>query len=113
MKQQNYTGYFRVYQNDTAITKVSTNDFRQTKLTHGAHYALPAGEGFYYGYKTLAKAMQMAKTGALAHINLLLGMGKAGEAELLQYRMDHYDDLNNNLIDANIDKARVTADYAL
>jgi hypothetical protein len=120
MEQQNYIRYFRVFKHDTVITEISTNDFRpptlrpsgkdwlvgNTTTVLGAiadiSYALPPLGVLFFGYKTRAKAMEGAKAGALAYINLLIAMGEAGEQTLLQYRMDHYEDLNINLVEANI-----------
>jgi hypothetical protein len=104
MKQSNYNRYFRVFQNDTTVTEVSTNDFKRVKL-QGANlqhlvYSLP--EPLFYGYLTEAKAMEMAKAGALEHINALIAMGKDGELALYEYRFHHYQDLTVNLVEANI-----------
>ncbi len=120
MKQQNYIRYFRVFKNDTLITEISTNDFRPLKLrASGRHWLIGAtgkvlctiasvnyalSDSPFYGYKTHLEAMKMAKSGALSYINSLIAMGKPGEKTLLQYRMDHYEDLNINLVQANIYK---------
>ena len=120
MKQQNYIRYFRVFKNDTRTTEISTNDFSPLKLRPSGKnwligstgeilgaiadipYALPQLGVLFYGYKTHAEAMEGAKAGALSYINSLIAMGEAGEELLLQYRMDHYEDLNINLVEANI-----------
>jgi hypothetical protein len=120
MKQQNYTRYYRVFKNDTVITEFSANDFQPLKLKASGrnwtigntgeilgaiadiHYVLPPLGVLYYGYKTHAEAMEGAKAGALFYINSLIAMGEAGEQTLIQYRMDHYEDLNINLVEANI-----------
>jgi len=120
MKQQNYTRYYRVFKNDTIITEFSANDFQPLKLKASGGkwiiantgeilgaiadipYVLPPLGVLYYGYKTHAKAMEGAKAGALYYINSLIAMGEAGAQTLLQYRMDHYEDLNINLVETNI-----------
>jgi len=104
MIQRNYSRYFRVFHNDTAVTEISTNDWRYVKV-HPAKvkpivYSLP--EPLFYGYLTLAKAMEMAKAGALAHINALIAMGRDGELALYEYRFRHYQDLAVGLVEANI-----------
>lgn len=120
MKQQNYIRYFRVFKNETLITEISTNDFRPLKLRASGKRWLIGNTGevlcaisaidyrlsdsLFYGYRTHIEAMKMAKAGALSHINSLIAMGKQGEQSLLQYRMDHYEDLNINLVEANIYK---------
>jgi hypothetical protein len=127
MKQPNYIRYFRVFQNDTAITEISTNDFLPLKLKPNkknwligetgkilcpiadVKYRLPAGGALFYGYNSREKAMEMAKAGALKHINLLIDEGKPGEKALYQYRFDHYEDLTVNLVEANIRKIQEEA----
>ncbi len=108
MKQHNYSRYFRVFRDDTAVTEVSTNNFLPVNPKHiklqGLAYTLPINEPLFYGYLTRIKAMEMAKAGALAHINVLIDQGKAGEHALYQYRFDHYEDLTVNLVEANIQK---------
>jgi hypothetical protein len=120
MKKSNYIKYFRVFQNDTVVTEVSTNDFRPLKLTPfqkdwligrtknvlcsiaSVKYALLANSTFFYGYSSRAKAMEMAKIGAMNYINNLIKQGEAGRETLAQYRFDHYQDLHVNLLEANI-----------
>jgi hypothetical protein len=124
MKKNNYSLYFRVFKNDTAVTKVSTNDFLPLTLipekgnwliaaTHlilgpiaKTAYALLPDKLAYAGYADEAKAMEMAKLGAQEYINRLIGQGKAGEKALLQYRRDHYEDLHINLVFANIENVK-------
>jgi hypothetical protein len=60
----------------------------------------------FYGYTTQVKAMEMAKAGALRYINSLIDLGEAGEKQLLQYRTDHFEDLEVNLVYANIETIR-------
>jgi hypothetical protein len=108
MKQHNYTRYFRVFKDDTSVTEISTNDFLPVKPNPANDdspvYQLPVNERLYYGYLTKAKAMEMAKGGALEHINLLLDQNESGEKELYQYRFDHFQDLTVNLVEANIEQ---------
>ncbi|MDO3628163.1 hypothetical protein [Mucilaginibacter sp. BT774] len=123
MKQRNYIRYFRVFKNDTVVTEVSTNDFQPLKFKPfkkdwligntkdvfcaiaSVNYSLPIDDALFYGYSTRAKAMEMAKAGALAHINALIVMGKDGELALYEYRFHHYQDLTVSLVEANIHEA--------
>jgi hypothetical protein len=104
MKRNNYSRYFRVFHNDTTVTEISTNDFRRVRLqpANFEHIVYSLPEPLFYGYLTEAKAMEMAKAGALEHINALIAMGKDGELALYEYRFHHYQDLTVNLIEANI-----------
>jgi len=106
MKQHNYLRYFRVFKNDTVVTEISTNDFIPVKreLITGKEitYTFPINEPLFYGYLDRAKAMEMAKAGALEHINSLIAMGEDGELALYEYRFHHYQDLTINLAEANI-----------
>jgi hypothetical protein len=128
MKKNNYSRYFRVFQNDTTVTEISTNDFLPLKLKPvkkdwligdtatvlctiaGAKYALPENEPLFYGYTTQIKAMEMAKAGALKYIDILISEGKESAKKLLQYRMDHYEDLQTNLVYANIEALKAETD---
>jgi hypothetical protein len=107
MKQNNYARYYRVFQNDTVVTEISTNNFRQqrTKPVDGipVTYCFPVNEPFFYGYSTMAKAMEMAKAGALKHIDTLIAKGKKGEKALFKYRFDHFQDLTVNLVERNVE----------
>ena len=49
--------------------------------------------------------MEMAKAGALEHINSLIALGKDGELALYEYRFHHYQDLTVSLVEANIHEA--------
>jgi len=106
MKQHNYYKYFRVFKNDTAVTEISTNDFitvKQKLITaQEVTYTFPINEPLFYGYLDREKAMEMAKAGALEHINSLIAMGKDGELALYEYRFHHYQDLTVNLVEENI-----------
>lgn len=120
MKKSNYTKYFRVFKYDTSVTEVSTNDFKPIRaeakrreslpgdfrdtlcIIPSNPYSLPADDCMFYGYSTRVHAMEKAKAGAQAYINLLTDRAEAGIQKLKQYRMDHYEDLNINLLEANI-----------
>jgi hypothetical protein len=104
MKQHNYYRYFRVFTNDTNVTQISTNDFIPLlpKPDSRQDIIYKLAEPFFYGYFNQIKAMEMAKAGALRHINALIDLGKAGEKTLFQYRFDHFQDLTVNLVEANI-----------
>jgi len=124
MSKNNYSRYFRVFENDTAVTEVSTNDFRTLKFNPvkkdwlfagttnvlsviaDTKYRLPLNEPLFYGYSSRGKAMEMAKAGALRYINLLIDEGENGEEKLLQYRRDHYEDLHINLVYDNIENVK-------
>ena len=104
MQQHNFTNYYRVYQHDTAVRKVSANDFKQV-ITHIAFppvYLLPTDGTMFYGYLNQIEAMEKAKAGALAYIERIIKKVDEGIDRLKQYRVDHYEDLNINLLDANI-----------
>jgi hypothetical protein len=104
MKQHNYSRYFRVFTDDTTVTQISTNDFVPLlpKSNNRRQITYKLAEPFFYGYFNQIKAMEMAKAGALRHINKLIDRGKAGEKALYQYRFDHFQDLTVNLVEANI-----------
>jgi len=119
MEKHNFTKYYRVYKNDTKVTEVSTNDFIPLTTRHfkagwligppvdvlcsiPSCYSLPADDAMYYGYASKVKALEMAKVGAIRHINAMLKAGPAANNELMKYRSDHYNDLNVTLRDANI-----------
>lgn len=105
-QRHNYYNFYRVNKNDTTITTISTNNFKPVKPRPysfmPAVYTLQRCIDDCYYFVDLVNAMEKAKAGALAYIELLIGEGEAGMAALLQYRMDHYEDLHINLVDANI-----------
>lgn len=119
MERHNFTRYYRVYKNDTTVTEVSTNNFIPLTTRHfkagcvvgppidvlcaiPSYYSLPADDAMYYGYSNKIEAMEMAKAGAIRHINVMLKAGLSRSTELMQYRSDHYTDLNVTLREANI-----------
>jgi hypothetical protein len=104
MQQHNFTNYYRVYQHDTAVTKVSANDFKHviTRIAFPPAYSLPTDGTMFYGYLNQIEAMEKAKAGALAYIEGIIKKVDEGIDQLKQYRVDHYEDLNINLLDANI-----------
>lgn len=123
MKQHNFIKYYRVFEHDTLVTEISSNDFKPVKskqfkrgrlidrpvnaidLIPSHLYSLPTDGTMFYGYANKAQAMKMAKAGALKYIDVLIGQADSSAEKLKQYRNDHYDDLNVNLVDANIRKA--------
>lgn len=120
MKQSNYIKYFRVFKNDTAVTEVSTNDFKpfqskrpKTEPTAGKSknavdpvpgciYSLPPDQEMFYGYLTRFEALERAKAGAIAYIDVMIKDEEKDIQKLKQYRMDHFEDLNINLLEENI-----------
>ncbi|MDV6217845.1 hypothetical protein R1T15_25250 [Mucilaginibacter sp. L3T2-6] len=120
MKKNNFIKYYRVYKNDTSVTEVSVNDFKPVlpgRFKRGipiagpgdAHcplpcfeYSLPPDGSMFFGYPDKVTAMEKAKAGALAYINEMIKEVELGIKKLVQYRNDHYEDLNINLLDANI-----------
>lgn len=125
MINHNYGRYFRVFQNDTTVTEISTNDFKPVEKRIAkkkqslkdkpdsidiGEYVLPPDETFFYGYSNRAKAMEMAKAGALRYINLLIAQGKESEETLLQYRSDHFEDLNNTLTYVSIEALKAKSE---
>ena len=98
MQQEPYARYFRVFQNDTAITEISTNNFFKANTRPASPLLLlPLGQ-LFRGYRSRELAIEAAKTGARSYINQLIALGDSGKELLLQYRSDHYDDLNFNLV---------------
>jgi hypothetical protein len=106
-----------VYKNDTAIIKASTNDFKpyqpilrqiktacNTNCKSAPAFSLPSDEFMFYGFLSQIRAMKHAKKGALKHISKLIDDGEKSYDLLLKYRLDHYEDLNVNLVDRNIRK---------
>jgi len=105
MKKNNYSRYYRFLRNDTAVSQVSTNDFRpfiKFQPNAATTYSLVINEPFYYGFLSRTRAMEMAKAGALEYMETLLDKGRSGMEALLKYREDHYEDLNQNLTYDNI-----------
>ncbi len=107
MQKQTIFRYYRVYQNRTAVTEVSVNDFRpvpKTPLVFGGSYSLPEKNDLFRDYVDRAEAMEQAKLGALAHINEMISEVEVAIARLINYRNDNHEDLNVNLLEANIRK---------
>jgi len=105
MKKNNYSRYFRFLKNDTVIDEISTNDFKpfKAKPPKTPSYSLIIKDPLYYGFLNRARAMEMAKAGALEYMDTLIDKGRSGIEALLKYRDDHYEDLNENLTYANIE----------
>lgn len=112
--------YYKVYLNGTSVTEVSANDFTPNPNRHFKNgwvtggkinefssvpshfYSLPAAENMYYGYTDKPMAMRKAKAGALKYINAITAEIKGSIAKLKKYREDHFEDLNDTLLDQNI-----------
>ncbi|WP_295772828.1 hypothetical protein [uncultured Mucilaginibacter sp.] len=120
MLRNSFFKYYRVFKNDTIVTEVSANNFMRVppvQFKRGLpigepidvlisipyfKYSLPTDENMFYGYLTKAKAMEKAKSGALIYINAMIADVEQSIAKLKAYRVSHYEDLNINLLDANI-----------
>ncbi|MEO3402863.1 hypothetical protein AAFN85_03110 [Mucilaginibacter sp. CAU 1740] len=103
--------YYRVKAGDTLVHPVYLLCWPVLHPAGTNYRLLPEDERFAV-YPDLVTALEKAKAGALAYIGRLISSGKAGLPELLQYRIDHYEDLNVNLTEANIRRIeqRVSAD---
>ncbi|MBC8052636.1 MAG: hypothetical protein H7Y13_06190 [Sphingobacteriaceae bacterium] len=120
MEKHSSNRFYRVFTNDTAVTEVSFNDFKPPVTRNYKKesisgnsvdelfsipyhtYSLLSEENRYCGYEQKIHAMEMAKRGALKHIEELITAGPQGNNKVYQYRFDHYDDLNIHLTDSNI-----------
>ncbi|MGF7080978.1 hypothetical protein [Mucilaginibacter sp. UYCu711] len=109
MTNSSSTQYFRVFQNETSITEVFGNESQlpQSETSTTVDTSSPVGNR-WKDYSLRSEAMEMAKAGALEYIDELIGQGESGLGALLQYRMDHYEDLNINLIYSNIENVKRT-----
>ncbi|UOE49803.1 universal stress protein [Mucilaginibacter sp. SMC90] len=101
-----YYRYFRVDQKDTTVRVISANDLQAWRSKSPGAVTLQPGAEKYWLFTDIGRAMEKAKAGARAYIEGLIARGEEGRPELLQYRMDHYEDLNINLIEANIEKVK-------
>lgn len=110
-KQHHYYRYYRVNKNDTALQAFSTNDFRlrPAVITGIINYSLLPGWEGYDQYADIGQAMEKAKAGALNYIEHLITGGEASLPKLLQYRMDHYEDLHINLVYNNIQQVEAAS----
>jgi hypothetical protein len=61
----------------------------------GFQYSLPLDDSMFYGYTDKVTAMEKAKYGALKYINHMIREVEQGIKKLVQYRNDHYEDLNS------------------
>lgn len=104
--QRRYYKYYRVNKNDTTITAFSVNDFLPIRPRAACLPVLQTGLDLFFLSADIGQAMEKAKVWALADIKALIARGEEGRPELLQYRIDHYEDLNINLIDTHIQKGR-------
>ncbi|MCL4642044.1 MAG: hypothetical protein M5Z89_23775 [Olivibacter sp.] len=117
---KSYYRYYRVSINNTEITEMSSNDFTRINmkpfntiwkdnhpvkvyysLTNQA-YSLTGVRSIQQDFVDKITAMEHAKSGALHYISSLIAQADAVIAVLKQYRIDHYDDLNKNLLEDNI-----------
>lgn len=117
---KNYYRYSRVMNEDTNIIELSTNNFiallkrpYRTIWTNNhpvkVYYSL-ADQPYhidraaiaYHDYVDKILAMEKAKEGALKYIESLIEQGNLIASTLKQYRMAHYEDLNENLLDRKI-----------
>ena len=95
--------YYRVFRNDTAVKAISFNDFKPVRLNGSKpNFSLVADGEMYLEYESEVCAMEKAKEGALKYIECLIKQGAESRERLYQYRYDHYEDLNINLLDARI-----------
>jgi hypothetical protein len=110
-KQRHYYRYYRVIKNDTALQAFSANDFRPRPavITGINNFSLLPGWDGYHQYADIGQAMEKAKAGALNYIEQLISEGEGSLPKLLQYRMDHYEDLHINLVYSNIQLVEATA----
>ncbi|GAA3990694.1 hypothetical protein [Mucilaginibacter dorajii] len=110
LKHRYYYRYYRVVKNDTALQAFSANDFRpRPAVIAGINYSLLPGWEGYDQYADIGQAMEKAKAGALNYIEQLISGGEASLPKLLQYRMDHYEDLHINLVYSNIQLVEAAA----
>lgn len=103
MGPHHYVSYYKVKIYDTAVVRVSVNNFsRPNVLPAGQPCSLLPEKERFTGYLSLIIALEKAKAGALAYIEQLHKSGKY--QEIVNYRKAHYEDLNINLVDSNIRK---------
>ncbi|WP_439698233.1 hypothetical protein ACFGVS_08245 [Mucilaginibacter sp. AW1-7] len=104
MKRKPYFKYYQVMKHDTSVTEISTNDFKQVlqRFVPNAMLSLVQDCETCYGYTSLVQALEKAKKGAQEYISQLIKEGEPALPRLLQYRIDHYEDLWFNLVDHNI-----------
>lgn len=117
---QNYHHYYRVATHETQIIEMSAHNFTRINfMTYRTiwtdHHPVKVFSSImdkltltqsirlaYRDYVDRVTAMEYAKSGALSYITSLIKQVDLSIATLKQYRMDHYDDLNKNLLDSNI-----------
>ncbi|MEP6613279.1 MAG: hypothetical protein ABJA76_15370 [Mucilaginibacter sp.] len=117
-----YFKFYKVMKTDTRVTEISTNDFelftpdyfkikaacRSHSRLHPAFFIAADGP-IYCGFLSRFRAMEHAKAGALKYIAKLIDGGEQRYGQLLKYRSEHFDDLNVNLTDGNIQKLEMAA----
>lgn len=117
---EGYSKYYRVFINDTKVIELSTNNFlyldtKPYRIIWTNHHPIKvyrsvANQSFrllpciakYHDYTDKIMAMEKAKEGALNYISSLIKQAQSSISTLKQYRNDHYEDLNQNLIDTQI-----------
>jgi len=110
-----YYKFYTVYKNETAVTQVSTNDFKpfqpaclkikaacRTNSKKHPAFSNPVDDPMANRFISRVKAMEFAKAGALKYISRLIDEGEKGFNLLIAYREAHYEDLNFNLTEKNI-----------
>lgn len=105
--KQNKSGnsIFLVYRNSTKVERTSINDFHKVSFIPKSKLSLPLNKDtWFYGFYSRVHAMEYAKSSALKYIDLLIADGANSLETLKAYREKNYEDLNFNLIDANIRK---------
>ncbi|MCR8558853.1 hypothetical protein KXD93_14440 [Mucilaginibacter sp. BJC16-A38] len=104
MKRQPYFKYYQVLKPDTTVTEISTNDFKPVvqRFVPNTQLSLVQDSEIFYGNTSLVHALEKAKKGAQEYIGQLIKEGEPALPRLLQYRIDHYEDLWFNLVDNNL-----------
>ena len=117
-----YFKFYKVMKTDTRIAEISTNDFElfapvYFKVKAACHlhsrlhpaFFIAADGPMYCGFLSRFSAMEHAKAGALKYIAKLIEGGELRYGQLLKYRSDHYEDLNINLTNRNIQNLEMAA----
>lgn len=100
--RRKYYKYYQVFKHNTNIIEITVNDLKPVNNRPDGELTLAPEAKEYALFTDIGRAMEKAKAGALAYIEQLIARGEEGKDELLQYRMAHYEDLNVNLLEENI-----------